>query len=133
MRLLGFRYNARKKSSSMVTNVTTSLRIELNFANASYLTEFEPHCKHWVQLFIEAITFKGLDLGFGSYSYFDIIANEQMIKLLIDFWKRITATLPRQLPSAPAEKEHTRIHSRNKSIKNKPQPAFVFHQKQSQS
>jgi hypothetical protein len=88
MRLLGFQYDARKKSfyvdgherEDVVANRTTFC--------SSYLTELEPYCNRWVQLSMRvAMTMKDVDVELG-HSYFDIISNEQQIEFHIDYWNR---------------------------------------------
>ncbi|KAI2502628.1 hypothetical protein MHU86_11822 [Fragilaria crotonensis] len=56
----------------------------------SYLTEFEPYCKRWVQLSVnEAKTIKCINIDFG-YSYHDIVSNEERIELHVNYWNQIT-------------------------------------------
>ena len=95
MRLLGFQYDARKKSfyvdgherEDVIANCTTFCK--------TYLTELEPYCNRWVQVTLrEAMTMKDLDVGLG-HCYFDIINNEQRIEFHIDYWNRAVASTAR--------------------------------------
>ncbi len=68
------------------------------------MTEYEPRCKRWVQVsVVKASNIKNLDLRFG-YTYFDIIANEQMVKFHIDYWNGVAIKV---LSTARREGLHT--------------------------
>jgi hypothetical protein len=83
------------------------------------LTKYEPHCKHWVQLsVVKANNIKDLDLRFG-YTYFDIIANKEMVEFDIDYWNGVAGI---------------KVHSsaRSEGLQTDSQPHGV-HQKQATS
>jgi hypothetical protein len=86
MRLLGFLNDTRKKSFYVDRNERDDVVANRKEFCKRYLTEYEPRCKRWVQLsVVKANNIKDLDLRFG-YTYFDIIANEQMVRFHIDYW-----------------------------------------------
>jgi hypothetical protein len=88
MRLLGFRYNARKKSFYVDGHEREDVVANRTRFCKKYLTELEPYCNRWVQVSLsEATTMKNLDVELG-HSYFNIIQNEQWIEFHIDYWNR---------------------------------------------
>jgi hypothetical protein len=89
MRLLGFRYDARRKSFYVDGHERDDVVANRIRFCKNYLTELEPYCNRWIQVSIsEAMTVKDLDIGLG-HSYFDIIGNEQRVEFHIDYWNRI--------------------------------------------
>ena len=113
MHLLGFKHDAKKKSLGVDGHERDDVVANRTEFCKRFLTEFEPYCKHWVQLpLIEAANMKkDVDIRFG-YSYFDIVAGKQMIEFHIDYWKRRIT----QVPQIHQQKEATtsvRVPSQN--------------------
>jgi hypothetical protein len=89
MRLLGFRYDTRRKSFYVDGHEWEDLVVNRTHFCKNYLTELEPYCCRWIQISTgDAMTLKDLDIGLG-HSYFDIVGNEQRIEFHIDYWNRI--------------------------------------------
>jgi hypothetical protein len=89
MRLLGFKYDVRRKSfyvdghdecEDVVTYRQTFCE--------TYLTKLEPFCNRWIQFpFAKATMINGLDIGLG-HCYFDIIQNVELVEFHINYWNR---------------------------------------------
>ncbi|KAI2490640.1 hypothetical protein MHU86_23939 [Fragilaria crotonensis] len=106
MRLLGFRYDTRRKSFYVDGHERDDVVANRTQFCKNYLTELEPYCNRWIQVSLsEAMTITDLDIGFG-HSYFDIVGNEQRIEFHIDYWNRIRggadAALARRLDDVKA-------------------------------
>ena len=130
MRLLGFRYDARRKSFYVDGHERDDVVANRIQFCRNYLTELEPYCNRWIQVSIsEAMTIKALDIGLG-HSYFDIVGNEQCIKFHIDYWNRIrggAAALTRRLEDVKA-KTSIRVSSKARPIVIVGQDESVFAQ-----
>ena len=86
MRLLGFRYDTRKKSFY----VDGHERDDVVATRAAFCKRYEPYCNRWLQLLVsDAMTINYLNLDFG-YTYFDIVRNEEWIEFHVDYWNQIT-------------------------------------------
>ena len=108
MRLLGFKYDTRKKSFYVDGHEREDVVKTRNEFCKRYLTEFEPYCKRWVQVSkSEAVTMKCLDIELGHH-YFDIINNKEMLEFHIDYWERSKAPLP-LIPANHANNQHTSV------------------------
>ncbi|KAI2513104.1 hypothetical protein MHU86_1396 [Fragilaria crotonensis] len=125
MRLLGFKYDTRKKSFYVDGHEREDVVKTRNEFCKRYLTELEPYCKRWVQVSkSEAVTMKGLDIELGHH-YFDIINNKEMLEFHIDYWERSKAPLP-PIPITPTTS--IRVSSRAKPIIIVGQDESVFAQ-----
>jgi hypothetical protein len=94
MRLLGFKYDARKKSFYVDGHEREDVVANRQAFCETYLTKLEPYCKRWIQCPIsKATSIKGLDIGLG-HSYFNIIRNEEVVEFHIDYWNRHYTTPP---------------------------------------
>ncbi|KAI2501399.1 hypothetical protein MHU86_13066 [Fragilaria crotonensis] len=90
MRLLNFKYDARKKSFYVDGHERDDVVQNRKEFCKQYLTELEPYCRRWVQVSKEdAMTMNGLDLRLG-HSYFDIVNDTEMFEFHIDYWKYCT-------------------------------------------
>ena len=129
MRLLGFKHDQKKKSFYVDGHERHDVVANRTEFCKRYLTEYEPYCKRWVQLpLIEATSLKAVDIGFG-YSYFDIIADKEMIEFHIDYWNR--QIIQQGVPQIHQEKGATtsiRVSSKAKPIMIIGQDESVFAQ-----
>ncbi|KAI2511392.1 hypothetical protein MHU86_3003 [Fragilaria crotonensis] len=90
MRLLGFHYDARKKSFYVDGHERDDVVADRTSFCKQYLTEYEPYCRRWVQLSMnEAKLIKDLDVTFG-YHYTDIRTGTPWIEFHVDYWTRVT-------------------------------------------
>ena len=87
MRLLGFRYDMRRKSFYVDGHERDNVVATRSQFWKRYLTEVEPYCKRWIQVSMtDATTMNDLlDIGLG-HVYFDIVRNKRMIEFHIDYW-----------------------------------------------
>ena len=129
MRLFGFCYDTRKKSFYVDGHERDDVVANRAAFCRRYLTEYEPYCRRWVQLsIIEATTIKDLDVGFG-YSYFDIVANKEMVELHVDYWNRVAQTQTQQQPILQKQATTSiRVSSKAKPIMIVGQDESVFAQ-----
>jgi hypothetical protein len=89
MRLLGFRYDARRKSFYVDGHERDDVVANRTQFCKTYLTELEPYCRRWIQLsLLDTKTMKSLDIRLGHLLHFDSIRDEQMIELHIDYWNQ---------------------------------------------
>ena len=73
MRLLGFRYDVRRKSFYVNGHERDDVVATRTQFCKSYLTELEPHCKRWIQVSMkDPTTINDLDIGLG-HIYFNIV------------------------------------------------------------
>ena len=132
MRLLGFQYDARRKSFYVDGHDRDDVVANRTKFCKTYLTELEPYCRRWIHLSLsEATTIKALDIGLG-HSYFDIIRNEQMIEFHVDYWNQLKRQEhPQQGDSSMIETRPTtsiRVSSHAKPIMIVGQDESVFAQ-----
>jgi hypothetical protein len=112
MRLLGFRYDTRRKSFYVDGHERDDVVASRKEFCKRYLTEYEPHCKRWVQLsVVEANTIKDLNLRFG-YTCFNIIADEQMVEFHIDNWSRVTRNTTSSISTEGPQTEPQQLHQK---------------------
>ena len=92
MRLLNFKYDARKKSFYVDGHERDDVVENRKEFCKRYLTELEPYCRRWVQVSKEdAMTTSGLNLQLG-HSYFDIVNDTEMFEFHIDYWDQCCCT-----------------------------------------
>ena len=82
MRLLGFQYDARKKSFYVDGHEREDVVASRTKFCKTYLTELEPYCNRWVQ-----VSMNDVEVGLG-HKYFDIISNEEHLEFHVDYWNR---------------------------------------------
>ena len=88
MRLLGFKYDSRRKSFYVDGHKREDVVANRQIFYETYLTKLRPYCKQWIQCPMSTTrTIKGLDVGLG-HSYFDIIQDEEVVEFHIDYWNR---------------------------------------------
>ena len=88
MRLLNFKYNARKKSFYVDGHKCEDVVENHKECCQQYLTELELYCRRWVQVSKEvASTIDVLELCLG-HNYVDILKNTDMLKFHIDYWNQ---------------------------------------------
>ncbi|KAI2495738.1 hypothetical protein MHU86_18762 [Fragilaria crotonensis] len=88
MRLLGFKYDVRRKSFYVDGHEREDVVANRQTFCETYLTKLEPYCNRWIQLPVaKATMIEGLDIGFG-HRYFDIIRDEELVEFHIDYWSR---------------------------------------------
>lgn len=84
MRLLGFKYDTRRKSFYVDGHEREDVVAHRNAFCKNYLTVLEPRCRRWIQLPLsEAATIKTLDTDFGHHFY-DIISDETRVEFHVD-------------------------------------------------
>ncbi|KAI2492861.1 hypothetical protein MHU86_21674 [Fragilaria crotonensis] len=132
MRLLNFKYDARRKSFYVDGHERDDVVETRKEFCKRYLTELEPYCKRWVQVpKSEATTITDLDITLG-HSYFDIINNKEMLEFHIDYWNRCmerTNTTPAPTPLSTINPSTSiRVSSRAKPLIIVGQDESVFAQ-----
>jgi hypothetical protein len=101
MRLLNFKYDARKKSFYVDGHERDDVVENRKEFCKRYLTELEPYCRRWVQVSKEdAMTTSGLNLQLG-HSYFDIVNDTEMFEFHIDYWDQCCSSTKNNGPSPP--------------------------------
>jgi hypothetical protein len=135
MRLLGFRYDTRRKSFYVDGHERDDVVANRKEFCKRYLTEYEPRCKRWVQLsVVEANTIKDLDLRFG-YTYFNIFADKQMVEFHIDYWSRVTRNTTSSISTEGPQTEPQQLHQKQAttsvSVSLKTKPIMIVGQDES--
>ena len=122
MRLLGFRYDVRRKSFYVDGHERDDVVATRTQFCKSYLTELEPYCKRWIQVSMkDATTINDLDIGLG-HTYFNIVKNEHMIEYHIDYWNLLK------------ERNGTTIEAQATTsirVSSKPRPIMIIGQDES--
>ncbi|KAI2488670.1 hypothetical protein MHU86_6071 [Fragilaria crotonensis] len=96
MRLLGFKYDTRRKSFYVDGHEREDVVAHRNAFCKNYLTVLEPRCRRWIQLPLsEAATIKTLDTDFGHH-YYDIISDETRVEFHVDYWKNCISRIKRE-------------------------------------
>jgi hypothetical protein len=112
MRLLGFHYDARKKSFYVDGHEREDVVADRTSFCKRYLTEYEPYCRRWVQLSMnEAKIIKDLDVSFG-YHYIDIRTGAPWIEFHVDYWTRCTAQQDQEPEPEVREKKEASLSVR---------------------
>ncbi|KAI2505686.1 hypothetical protein MHU86_8745 [Fragilaria crotonensis] len=93
IRLLGFSYDARRKSFYVDGHERDDVVAYRTIFCRQYLTEYEPRCHRWVQLSLEsAQTMKDIDIEFG-FCYANASKDgEPWIEFHIDYWDAKTSS-----------------------------------------
>ena len=106
MRLLGFRYDTRKKSFYVDGHEREDVVAHRDSFCKHYLTVLEPYCRRWIQLPLsEAATIKTLDTEIG-HPYYDIVSDEDRVEFHVDYWKHCLSKL-KTLEETPRDIEAT--------------------------
>ena len=85
MHLLGFRYDARRKSFFVKGHERDDVVANRTLFCNNYLTKLEPYFNRWMHISIaEAMAIEDLDIGFRR-SYVDVIGNEELIEFQVDY------------------------------------------------
>jgi hypothetical protein len=89
MHLLGFRYDARRKSFFVKGHERDDVVANRTLFCNNYLTKLEPYFNRWMHISIaEAMAIEVLDIGFRR-SYSDVIGNEELIEFQVDYGNHI--------------------------------------------
>jgi hypothetical protein len=84
MRLLGFKYDFRRKSFYVDGHEREDVVTFRQTFCETYLTKLEPFCNRWKKLPVaKAMMKNGLDIELG-HSYYDIIQNVELVEFHID-------------------------------------------------